>query len=527
MTVKDSGARTATGPGNLWPVFTGLALAVFMFSVNQNMLSVALPTIVGDLDGVDNIFWVSTSYMVASTVTLLVYGKLGDVFGLRRLFLVALAVFVVACVLGSFSMSMWWLVAVRFVQGLGGGGLVVLAQAILAAVLPPEKRGKYMGIVGAVMVLSTVAGPVLGGLITQHWGWRWCFGVNVPLGILAWILAVRFIRMPEETDDTNDATTARQSVDVAGMGVLGIVVSGIVLISALGGHQFAWTDPVIISIAVLVLVALVVLVVVEKRAKDPVLPSYLLHNRNFLAVVVVDFVLLLGTFGITTYMPTYIQIVRGVDASASGLVLLPMMFAMFIASTLAGFFVSRVQRYRGTVVFGCLVAGAGLAALGSVNQDMPLVWFMVTLAFVGIGFGVNAQLTVLVVQNSFPVKVVGTATAANQLFRNLGSTMGISLVGSLFTARLVDGLQKDVPSVAYASITPEKVAGFAPGIRAEVISVYNDALVPVLLGMAPLMALGAVAALFISNRHDNSTDTGTDTETGTGTPRKNDIEVVA
>ncbi|MGO1949426.1 MAG: DHA2 family efflux MFS transporter permease subunit [Mycobacteriaceae bacterium] len=504
MTVADSGRDDATSTARdggatvpLWPVFVALALAVFMFSVNQNMLSVALPTIVGELDGADNILWVSTSYMVASMVTLLVYGKLGDVFGLKRLFLVALGTFVVACVLGSFSTSMGWLVAVRFVQGLGGGGLVVLAQAILAAVVPPERRGRYMGIVGAVMVLSTVAGPVLGGLITEHWGWRWCFGVNVPFGIVAWFLAVRFIRIPA---DAVRGTAVRRQLDVAGMAVVAIVVSGIVLVTALGGRQYAWTDPVILSIAALIVVALGVFIIVEKRSGDPVLPGYLVRNRNFLAVVVVDLVLNLGIFGITTYMPTYIQIVRGVDASVSGLVLLPLMVTMFIFSTLAGFFVSRTQRYRVTVAVGCIVAAGGLAALGMVDTETPLVWFMLILGFVGVGFGINAQLTVLVVQNSFPVKVVGTATAANQLFRNLGSTMGISLVGSLFTARLVEGIQRTAPDVAYSSITPGKVAGFDAATRADVVAAYHDALIPVLLGMAPLMALGVLSALFIRDR---------------------------
>lgn len=506
MAVHDNGDGTVRDRTSLWMVFAGLALAVFMFSVNQNMLSVALPTIVGDLGGVDNILWVSASYMVASTVTLLVYGKLGDTFGLRRLFLVALAVFVVACVLGSFSMSMWWLVAVRFVQGLGGGGLVVLAQAILAAVLPPEERGKYMGIIGAVMVLSTVAGPVLGGLITESWGWRWCFGVNVPLGVLAWVLAVKFVRLP---GSESEETAERRPVDVAGMGVLSVPIAGIVLVTAIGGRQLAWTDPVIISLVVVVAVALVGFFVVEKRAADPVFPSYLLRNRNFLAVMVIDFVLLLATFGITTYMPTYIQIVRGVDASVSGLVLLSMMIGIFIASTSAGFFVSRTQRYRETVTFGCFVAGVGLAALGNVTQETSLGLFMVILAFVGFGFGVNAQLTVLVVQNSFPVKVVGTATAANQLFRNLGSTLGVSIVGSVFTARLIETLQRDAPSLNYASITPGQVAGFDPSFRADVVSAYQDALIPVLFAMTPLMALGVVAALFISNRDLRSATTVT------------------
>jgi MFS family permease len=203
-------------------------------------------------------------------------------------------------------------------------------------------------------------------------------------------------------------------------------------------------------------------------------------------------------------MPTYIQIVRGVDASTSGLVLLPMMVTMFIFSTLAGFFVSRSaggrHRYRATVAVGCLVAAAGLAALGSVNPDMSLAWFMAVVGFVGVGFGMSSQLTVLVVQNSFPVKVVGTATASNQLFRNLGSTLGVSLVGALFTTRMVDGLQRNAPEVPYSSITPGQVNGLDPGTRADVVSAYSDALVPVLLAMSPLMVLGAVAALFISER---------------------------
>ncbi|WP_342015750.1 MFS transporter [Corynebacterium bovis] len=487
-------AGPAPAPGTrILPAFIGLAMAMFMFSANQTMLSTALPTIVGELDGGRQLLWISTAYMLAATVSVPVLGKLGDVFGVKRIFMGAVVLFTLTCVAGSVVPTMSALIAARALQGVAGGGLVVLSQALVATLIPPRRRGTYMGAIGGVFVLSTVAGPVLGGLLAESVGWRWCFGVNVPLGVLAFVLCWRYLRLRPPGTDT------RPRLDIAGMVLLSVVTTGIVLVTAWGGRTFAWTSPAVWCTALVAVGAVVLLVGVERRAEDPVLPAVILTDRNFIMSTVVGVVLALGAFGVTTYMPTYIQVARGVGASVAGLILLPMMVTMFAFSLLSGAVVSRTQRYRVNLLIAGVVSAVAFVLVGTLGHDGGLVPLMAVLGLLGVGLGFGTQLTVLVVQNSFPVRVVGSATGLNNLFRDLGGTLGMSVVGSLFTARLVSGLAETGTGVEVDSVTPALVRGLPDAARELVAQSYDNALIPVLVLLAPLMVVAVVAALFIDD----------------------------
>lgn len=495
--MSESATQSTEQPRNLWPLFGGLALAMFVFSLNQAMLGVALPTIVGELGGAEKIHWVATAYMLAATGMLPAYGKLADRFGAQRMFIIATGIFLVACVAGFFISSVDALIAVRFIQGLGGAGLVVLSQTLLALHVKPKERGKYMGLMGSVFVLSTVMGPVAGGLITQAWGWRWCFGVNVPLGLLSLGLCLVFMREPARSDEEE---RPKPRVDIAGIVLLVLTTTAAVLVMSWGGHTYAWASVPVIVTCALGLLALVTLIAVEKRAEDPVLPLGLFRQRNFVVATFLGAVLSLTMFGVTTYLPTYIQIVEGVDAAMAGFVILPMMIAMFIFSLTSGLIISRTQSYRGVLFAGAVLVLVAMILLGLKRVDQPVGYLVVVLLVLGIGMGMTVQMAVLLAQNSAEDSAMGTVTAANNLFRELGGTVGISLVGGLFSSRLVNLLSQQAPEVDFSSVSPESVLRMPEQLQALVRGAYSDAMLPIYLYLSPLMFVGLLSIFFINRK---------------------------
>lgn len=495
----ENGSKT-----NLWLIFAGLALAMFVFSLNQAMLSVALPTIVGELGGADQIHWVATAYMLAATGMLPAYGKLADRFGAQKMFVIATGIFLVACVAGLFIGSVNALIAVRFIQGLGGAGLVVLSQTLLALHVEPKERGKYMGMMGAVFVLSTVLGPVAGGLITEMWGWRWCFGVNIPLGLLSLALCAVFLRTPATAARADAAEQAKavdsERVDIEGMSLLALATTAAVLVMAWGGHTYAWMSAPVIGTTVLGLVAIVALIAVERRAADPVLPMELFKQRNFVVASFMGAVLSLAMFGVTTYLPTYIQIVEQVDAAMAGFVILPMMIAVFLFSMASGFIISRTHNYRVVLGIGGLLVLVAMVLLGTKRMDQPLMYLVGVLVLLGIGLGLTVQMTVLLAQNSTEDSVMGTVTAANNLFRELGGTVGISLVGGIFTSRLINLLETRAPEVDYASVSPAGLLRMPENLQALVRGAYSDAMLPIYLYLSPLLIAAILSILFVNKK---------------------------
>lgn len=486
-------------------LFVGLMIAMFMFSLNQTVLATALPTIVGELDGVDQMLWVSTAFMLASTIMMPIYGKVGDLFGRKPLFMFAICCFLLGSVFALIAGDMSMLIFGRVLQGIGGGGMMILSQSIIASVVPARERGKYMGIMGSAFAVSSVAGPLIGGWLTEGPGWRWAFAINFPLGIIALVAAAIFLKVPKHTSGK------RPKIDVVGMALVSIVTSCIVLVSAWGGHDYEWGSWQINGLIIVGVLAIAGFIFVELKVSEPVIPMFLFKNRDFLLCTIAGLFIGVGMFGVLSYMPTYLQMVHGIDATVAGLMMVPMMGTMLISSTLIGFVVSRTGKYKKYPLMGVLIMAASLVLLSQLKADSAAWETMGCLALLGLGLGLSMQTLVLVVQNAFPVAMVGTATASNNYFRQVGATLGMAFIGSVFTQRLLDNIKggmgelaksnpsQPLPKVSSTGLTPEIVSNLPEPLHTLIITSYNDALVPLFLWVAPLAVLGFIFLCFLPN----------------------------
>ncbi len=477
-------------------VFAGLMVTMLLASLDQMIFSTALPTIVGELDGVNHMLWVTTAYILASTITLPVYGKLGDLIGRKGLFITAIAIFMVGSVIGGLAHNMTWLIAGRAVQGLGGGGLLILAQAIIADVVPARQRGKYMGIMGGVFAISSVAGPLLGGWFTDSIGWRWAFWMNIPLGILAITSAAFFLRLPKNTN-------RNPSIDVAGISMLAVASTCLVLMTTWGGNTYDWNSPVIIGLILGAIVAGISFVVVERRAAEPIMPLHLFRQRNFNLTTVVGLIIGVAMFGALAYLPTYLQMVTGANATQAGLLIIPLMAALLITSIVSGQLVSKTGRYKWFPITGMVLVGISLFLLSTMTPTLA-VWIICGyLAIMGLGLGMSMQILILIVQNTFPVTEVGTATASNNYFRQIGASLGSAIVGSLFVGKLTHLLGERLPAGGTSaeggnnSLTPAVVRDLPQALHDVIVGAYNDALTPVFLYMVPLVVVGLILLFFV------------------------------
>lgn len=480
-------------------VFAGLVMAMLLASLDQTIFSTALPTIVGELNGVEHMLWVITIYMLASTITLPIYGKMGDLIGRKGIFLGAITMFIIGSIVGGFAADMTWLIAGRGIQGLGGGGLMVLSQAIIADVVPARERGKYMGIMGGVFALSSVAGPLLGGWFTEEVTWRWCLWMNIPLGLAAMVAAVFFLHLPP-------VRAQRPKVDVAGMLLLALASSALVLTTTWGGTMYAWDSPRILGLIGLTLAAGLGFVLVERRAEAPIMSPSLFRAHNFILTTISGLVIGVAMFGALAYLPTYLQMVTGANATQSGLLMIPMMGGLLLTSIGSGVIVSRTGRYKWFPVLGTVIVGGALALLSSMDPGLA-VWVICSyLGLMGIGLGLCMQILVLIVQNTFPNSQVGMATASNNYFRQIGASLGTAVVGSLFVINLGNLLDERLSGSAGAvagnhnSLTPDAVRALPEAIRQIVIGAYSDALTPVFLYMVPLVLAAAVLLSFVHEK---------------------------
>ena len=479
-------------------MFLGLVIVMLMSSLNQTILAPSLPTIVGELHGVEHMSWVITIFILLSTITMPVYGKLSDQFGRKPFLIFAIVSFMAGSIVGALAQDMNWLIFARALQGLGGGGLMILSQAVIADVIPPRDRGRYMGIIGGVFAFSSVAGPLIGGWITEGPGWRWAFWLNLPLAILS-ILAVIFLLPHRPFRDRE-----KHSIDYHGSLILMAGTSALVLATIWGGNQYEWTSPQIIGLLVFSVVAALVFIPVENRAAEPVMPMYLFKNRNFLLTLGASLALGVAMFGAVEYIPTYLQMALGVSATVAGLLMIPMMGVMLVVSIVTGRVVSKSGRYKRYVTSGTAIVALGLFLLSTVNVDTPTWLFCTYLAVMGAGLGMSMQFLTLIVQNAFPVSVVGTATASNNFFRQVGATVGASLVGGLFTSRLTSLISERMPQQALqssgshaSSLTPELVASLPEPVHGIIVNAYNDALIPLFLYLVPLGLVSTLLLFFI------------------------------
>lgn len=477
-------------------LFIGLILAMLLAALSQTVLSAAMPTMVGELGGVDQMLWVMTAYILASTIMMPVYGKMSDLIGRKGPLIAAILLFVAGSVLGALAPDMGWLIAGRVIQGLGGGGLMILSQAIIADVIPARERGKYMGVMGAVFAVSSVAGPLLGGWLTEQVDWRWTFWMNVPLGLIALAAAIALLHLPQ-------GTVSKPKIDVAGMVTLAGATACLILVASWGGNDFAWNSPVIIGLGIATVVLTVLFVFAERRAAEPIIPPVLFRQRNFNLTTAAGLLIGVTMFGAIGYLPTLLQMTFGADPTVAGLLMVPMMGAMLVSSLVSGWLVSAYGRYKWMPLVGALLIAGGLALLGILTPETPLWQFCIYLGLMGIGLGVNMQILVLIVQNSFPNRVVGTATASTNFFRQIGASLGSAVIGSLFTVRLVtiigDALQPEEAAQLgdISSLTPHAVLDLPAHLYDVVVHGFNDALTPLFIAMVPLALIAFALLCFV------------------------------
>lgn len=475
-------------------IFTGLLLAMFVSSLSETIAATALPTIVGDLGGVEMMQWISTAYILTSTIVMPIYGKVSDMFGRKRLLMGALCLYAAGKAVCGIAVNMDMLICGRLISGLGGGGLNVLSLAALSDVVPPRKLGTYMGVMGAVFTVSTVIGPLLGGWFVEVPGWRWIFWFTIPIAAIA-VAALGFF-LPKDAPDG----VKRAQLDYFGMAALALMVTTVVLAAAWGGTTFAWDSVEIIGLLVAAAVSLGAFILIEHRAKQPIVPLALFKNRNFVICSVTGLVVNLCFMGTLTYLPTYFQIVDKMSPEMSGLVTIPLSIASFITSTLSGWLAARTGRYKWMLMLSSIVAAAGYVLMSMMKVDQPAILPMAYLFVLGFGIGFGMQLKTLVVQNEFSHAIVGAATSAYSFFGQMGSVLGTAFIGTLFTSRLTADLAATLPrtdNLSVGSITPQLVDKLPDAVQQVVAQGYSDALIPIFFWFAPLCAATAVLMLFI------------------------------
>ncbi|MDN3482930.1 MDR family MFS transporter [Arthrobacter sp. APC 3897] len=477
-------------------VFAGLILAVLISALDQTIVSTALPTIVGDLQGLDHLSWVITAYLLTSTIGLPIYGKLGDLLGRKNIFVFAIAVFLLGSALSGQAHSMAELIAYRAIQGVGGGGLIIGAQAIIGDIVSARERGRYMGLIGAAFGLASVSGPLLGGYLTEYWSWRWVFYINLPLGVLALAVIITSLHLPVRSGP-------RPPLDYAGAALLALVSAALVMLTSWGGTTYAWTSPTILGLGAAAAVGIAVFIPVELRAAEPMLPLRLFRNRNFLVCTLVGLSVGLAMFGSISYLPTFLQMVNDASATMSGLMMLPMTAGLLITSIGTGQLISRTGKYKIYPVLGAAVMIAGLLLLSRISNTTPY-WFTAVGMFVlGLGIGALMQNLVLIVQNSVPAKDMGTGVSSANYFRQMGGSLGIAVYGSFFIKRLNDQVADAPPEASGVlrngvnSISPSELKVLPEPVREFIAQAFGDALPPIFLLGIPALGAGLILTLFI------------------------------
>lgn len=479
-------SETAASTDDSQPVrliLAAVASVLFLASLGQTIVTTALPIIVGDLHGLDHITWVVTAYLLASTVGAPICGKLGDLYGRKVVLQGAILVFLAGSVLAGLAQSMGVMIAGRAVQGLAGGGLIVVAMATVADVLPPRERGKAQGLLGAVFGVSTVVGPLLGGFLVQQLNWHWVFFVNLPVGLVALAVLGAVLKSP--------ATRVKHAIDYAGAALLTGVLSAAVLVANLGGSAFAWSSPEVLGLIGAGGLALAGFVWIEARAAEPILPLPLFRINAFVVVNTVGFLVGSAMFGTITFLPLYLQVVQGLSPATSGMFLLPMMAGLIGSSALAGRQMSASGRYKRLPILSTGVLTVGMALMATIGAATPLPLVAVYMVLVGLGIGPVLSVGVAAIQNAVPRETLGVATASANMFRLIGGSVGTAAFGALFAAGLSGRLAGLLPDsgTGLGALTAKAVAAMPEGTRGQVLDAFASALHPVFFVACGLAAV--------------------------------------
>lgn len=491
---------TAPAPGarlthrQILVVFSGLMAAMFLAALDQTIVATALPTIAGELGDLEKLSWVVTAYLLTSTASTPLYGKLSDLYGRRPLYQVAIGVFLVGSVLSGLAQDMNQLIAFRAIQGMGAGGLISLAMTVIGDIVSPRERGRYQGYVGAVFAVSSVVGPLAGGFFVDHLTWRWAFYVNLPVGIVALALTSWALRMPFERRP--------HSIDYPGAALLVAGVTCILLVTVWGGNEYAWGSTTIVGLAVAGAVLTGSFLLQERRAAEPILPLRLFANRVFSVGGAAGFLTAMALFATAIFMPLYLQVVAGNSPTTAGLMVTPLVLGLLVSSVVAGRLITRSGRYKVFPVAGSALMSVGLFMCSGLDQDSARLAASVALLVTGLGVGMVMQVLVLAVQNAVAHRDLGTATSAATFFRSMGGAFGVALFGSVLNSRLAFHLDRLVPASAgldtsTLSSAPEQVRALPAGIEAGVVEAFSLSLGTVFALAVPLAVAAFLVVVFL------------------------------
>jgi EmrB/QacA subfamily drug resistance transporter len=488
----------SAGRANVRVVFGGLMLVLLLAALDATIVATALPTIVSDLGGLTKLAWVTSAFLLAQTAVTPIYGKLGDLYGRKRILQTAIVMFLIGSALCGQSQSMTELIAFRAVQGLGAGGLIVLIQAVIGDIVPPRERGRYQGLFGAVFGIASIGGPLLGGVIVQSVSWRWIFYVNLPVGIAA--LLVLSATLPATRPVT------RPSIDYVGAALLAGGLSAIVLVTSLGGTTWAWSSAQVILVGALGVLLLGAFMIAERRVAEPIVPPALLRNRVFAVAGTLSLIVGFALFGAVTFLPLYFQTVDAASPTGSGLRLVPMILGLLVMSIVSGQLITRTGRYKQFPILGTVLMTAGLLLLTRLDVGTSTLSTSVYLLVLGLGLGSTMQVLVLAVQNAVDYSILGAATSGVTLARGIGGSLGTAIFGTVFSTQLSSHLRAGLSGpfaqqvAAGGRLTGAQVLKLPPSVRSIYQHAYVHSLRPVFLMAAGVTAVGFVFSLLLPQR---------------------------